>query len=822
MLARGGVVFIDDSRRGLFTDDGWFAQRRFPSGSDQYRDLYVLVSNPSPAEGDATSPQDYRGALRAYSQAAGGTPMLPRRFLGNWWSRYYKYTEKSLGDLILKFEELEVPLSVTIIDMDWHIVDSAKDISGPDCHGWTGYTWNKEFFPDPARFIQWLHARGMSTALNLHPASGVWRHESMYKEYAEFLGAVDMAKRGSPIPFDLSTDLSAAAYFKVLLHPHEEMGDYEKSFWWIDWQQGAQSRLEGIDPLFQLNHLHFLDLARGGRKRPGVFSRFAGLGSHRYPIGFSGDTWATWESLAFQPFMTASASNANYFYWSHDIGGHTREIPNNGELYARWVQFGCWSPILRLHSSNNPYIFRNPWTYSEEVCTAAKNAMRRRHELVPYIFSCVYRAHVESVPLVMPMYYTHSEEEAAYAVSAQYWFGSELIVAPFVTPKDETTNLARQVVWLPGTDADSKSPIKAPWRDLHTGEAFTAGCFHSVYAGSLDYVPVFAKPGGIIPCAPPSAGSGQELNSVDSPETVCLTVVAGDDGKFELYEDEETGDQRKFITDIQLDWESSTNCTLRISGIANVNDRGSKIRVENDSDLQGVVPPSRTWKVTMLGVSGGSQVAIANQEEAAVAEYDAERESLSFTVSDVSVLQNISVSVCAGSETELLSTRDRRLEKMTQYLKTFAVGREVVWNLSGRLNEILENVSALRSVNEATSNVIIQDRFGTYWTVSPAMKRVLFETVSGDGCDRSFLSRQGAPAIAWKRPNSSVSIVTVEGKQVELGSSGYKVFWPSDEDTASTVEVTHADIVTVSLPLRDLVDNLPWPAPAVTNTAEKK
>ena len=81
-------------------------------------------------------------------------------------------------------------------------------------------------------------------------------------------------------------------------------------FWWIDWQQGTRSKLSGLDPLMGLNHLHFYDLGRDGSKRPFIFSRWFGLGNQRYPIGFSGDTRGeSWESLAFQPYFTATASN---------------------------------------------------------------------------------------------------------------------------------------------------------------------------------------------------------------------------------------------------------------------------------------------------------------------------------------------------------------------------------------------------------------------------------------------------------------------------------------------------------------------------------
>lgn len=309
LLSRqGGITFIDDTSRPVFTEDGWFAER--PS-SDEYVDTYALASG-----------ADYLGALREFLHVAGPIPMVPRRYLGNWWSRYHAYTQAELGDLVLEFEKYRVPLSMCIIDMDWHLVKHEDGVPKAS-DGWTGYTWNQKLFPDPSGFIGWLHDRDLGTALNLHPAGSIYCHEKNYDAFARFIGAKALKSR-DPIPFDVTDVMSCCAYFKTLIHPLEESsGDLGKWSWWCDWQQGAKSRLRGVDPLFVLNHLHFRDMERlvDGRtvRRPIVFSRFAGLGSHRTPIGFSGDTHSTWSSLAFQTFMTSTASNCAFTYWSHDV-----------------------------------------------------------------------------------------------------------------------------------------------------------------------------------------------------------------------------------------------------------------------------------------------------------------------------------------------------------------------------------------------------------------------------------------------------------------------------------------------------------------------
>lgn len=343
--------------------------------------------------------------------------------------------------------------------------------------GWTGYTWNKRLFPSPAAFIQWLHDRDIGTALNLHPAAGVHSHETAkYEDFASFVGVkVDESK--PPIPFDITDPMMASAYFKCLIHPLEEGGgELAKWSFWLDWQQGQTSRMPGVDPLFLLNHLHYLDMQRplegGAKRRPVIFSRYAGPGSHRTPIGFSGDTWATWASLGFQPYMTATAGNAAFPYWSHDIGGHMHGVKDD-DLYVRWVQFGCLSPILRLHSSNNPFLLRMPWSFGQEACEAACDAMRLRHRLIPYVHSCCWDSHSNSRPLCSPMYYANPESTDAYAGPGQYWMGSQFIAAPFTTPTDADTKLSRQAVWLPATNTSSEAPAPLQWRNILTGESFS-------------------------------------------------------------------------------------------------------------------------------------------------------------------------------------------------------------------------------------------------------------------------------------------------------------------------------------------------------------
>ena len=158
LLSRDGWTVVDDSRSLVFDEAKWLTAR---AAADGAYDLYFFGYG-----------QAYHEALRAYLAVTGGTPLLPRWALGNWWSRYWEYSADDLRALMTEFRERDVPLGMCIVDMDWHLVDVGEGING-----WTGYTWNPELFPDPAGFTRWLHDHRMRTPLNLHPALGIRPHE---------------------------------------------------------------------------------------------------------------------------------------------------------------------------------------------------------------------------------------------------------------------------------------------------------------------------------------------------------------------------------------------------------------------------------------------------------------------------------------------------------------------------------------------------------------------------------------------------------------------------------------------------------------------
>ncbi|NOK62455.1 MAG: Alpha-glucosidase, glycosyl hydrolase family GH31 [Chloroflexi bacterium AL-W] len=496
LISRAGWSLFDDSQHVLFTPDGSWIE---PRPEHEHYDWYFF------GYGHA-----YQEALRDYATFGGRIPLIPRFVLGAWWSRYWAYSDQELRTLVDDFANNDFPLDVLVVDMDWHTTDS-----------WTGYTWNRELFPDPTAFLSWVHEHGLHTTLNLHPAEGVQSFEAIYPRFAEAMG-IDPAS-GTTIPFRVSNKKYMQHYFELLHHPLEDQG---VDFWWMDWQQGEQSEIPGLDPLLWINHLHFHDSTRRGQ-RPMLYSRWGGLGNHRYHIGFSGDTATAWAALQFQPYLTATAANVGFGWWSHDIGGHFG-VPTP-ELYVRWVQLGTLSPCLRLHSSNDPLFERRPWMFGDTATTAAREAFHLRYRLVPYLYTMARQTIDTSISLCRPLYYEYPESEAAYQTRYQYFLGDQIIAAPIVYPANPETDMATTDVWVPpGT-----------WIDYQTLETFTGPRWVRL-SGDLLRIPMLVKAGAIIPLAPAAHTTGAILS-----DQLELAMFPGADGMFRLYEDDgSTNDYR--------------------------------------------------------------------------------------------------------------------------------------------------------------------------------------------------------------------------------------------------------------------------------------
>ena len=522
ILSRAGWSLIDDSQRHVLTPDGseweeWVEAR--PEGDRQ--DLYLFAYG-----------HDYKQALADYALVAGRAPMPPKYTLGYWWSRYWQYSDNEFVDLVNKLKSMDVPIDVLIVDMDWHETwglrksNSPKDEYGQRI-GWTGYTWQKELFPSPANFLKWTENEELKVALNLHPASGIQPYEAVYDDFTKEYG---WSEKGKSVPFKIDERKWADAYFKTVLEPMERNG---VDFWWLDWQQWKESKYTpGLSNTFWLNHTFFNHAERQNPGlRPFIYHRWGGLGSHRYPLAFSGDTYATWPMLAYLPYFTATASNVNYGWWGHDIGGHMfhkTQKATDPELYTRWLQYGVFTPIFKTHSTKDPRIERCIWCFPDHMFLM-RDAIRLRYTLAPYIYNAARENYDTGVGMCRPMYYDYPESDKAYETPEQFMFGNDILATTITQPVDSITGLAPRTIWFP----------EGTWFDCATGSMYEGGRTEELHY-TLAENPHYAKAGSIIPMNPAT------VKNLQLPcDTLVLTFIPGGDGQLRHYEDDGMSQQYK-------------------------------------------------------------------------------------------------------------------------------------------------------------------------------------------------------------------------------------------------------------------------------------
>ncbi|MDP4240757.1 MAG: glycoside hydrolase family 31 protein [Bacteroidota bacterium] len=540
LISRDGWVMIDDSHRPLFDNSDWPWVMSRPQKKAQ--DLYFFVYG-----------TNYKKALYNFSLLAGNMALPPKFTFGIWWSRYWEYSDVELKNLVEEFRLHDVPIDVLVIDMDWHLVNRPewfddkgnrlRDQSG-EGYGWTGFTWNRSLFPDPKGFLKWTNENHIQTCMNLHPASGIQPHEEQYEAFAKAMGVDPATKKY--IPFDITDKKFARNYMDILLHPYEKDGI---DFWWLDWQQWGSTKIEGVNPTFYLNYVHTSDMERRGI-RPLIFHRWGGLGNHRYQIGFSGDTKICWESLNYQPYFTATASNVLYGFWSHDIGGHMQPDHYDPELYTRWIQWGAFSPVLRTHCTKDPRIERRIWAYPANNFYAMRDAMKLRYSLFPYNYSNARLAYDSAVSMMRPMYYDYPVNENAYSFPNQYMFGNELLVSPITKPmgKDPVQGDAlytTQKIWLP----------KGEWYEWNTG-TLIPGDQIIERPFMLDEIPLYVRSGAIIPMQPDMKRIGEK--AVDP---LIINIFPGKSGKTKVYDDagNDLGFKKDEFTFTSISFEKKSN-----------------------------------------------------------------------------------------------------------------------------------------------------------------------------------------------------------------------------------------------------------------------
>ncbi|MBD3243267.1 MAG: DUF5110 domain-containing protein, partial [Chitinivibrionales bacterium] len=497
ILSRRGYFLYNDTPSAVL-DDGWIRPRE---AHPDYRDYYLFLYG-----------KDFARALADYRLLFGTTPLPPRYMLGLWYSRFPTLKALDIEQAVADFETHELPLDVFVLDLEWHK------------RGWHGFDWDTDEYGEPGVFLKGLHDRGIRVTANLHPDK-IPVDDTRYNDFCIAAGLrpgladVTLEKRDKVEKlsrFSLADRKVADAWMNVF---HKPIQDEGLDFWWQD--GGAYDHYHDTFNQLWTNHVYWAHMDRHyPDRRPMVFSRSSGLGSHRYPIHFTGDTYTQWEVLAHEVEYTLRAGHMGLSFVSHDISGFSNQrIPPPDDLYARWVQYGCLSPIFRLHSSFGEE--RRPWNFTPAVLNSFKQAIGLRMALLPYLYTLARQSHDTCMPMCRSNPLVSPDWEAGYDIWDSYFLGDRIYVTPICTPGD-----SRQAVLPPGT-----------WFNGITGEMHVSdGLTGLTVDAPLEAPPPhFVKAGSLLVTQP------YALRARTIPDTlVCTWYPSSDTGEdtYELYDDD--------------------------------------------------------------------------------------------------------------------------------------------------------------------------------------------------------------------------------------------------------------------------------------------
>jgi alpha-glucosidase (family GH31 glycosyl hydrolase) len=474
---------------------------------------------------------DYKAALKDFITVFGPIPMIPRWALGFWHSRYFAYRDTEFVALAKRYRRAGIPIDVMVIDTDWRKT-------------WGGYDWNRELFPDPRGALRALHRMGLRVTLNDHPGydnfDSLPDGDTHIPEIRRRLGALPHQGQWA---CDWSRKEAVKTWRDVLLGPPFDMG---MDFWWVDgWIKPpfavtplGQSCKMGTNSQFWVNH-HYYETASEKTDRRGlILSRWGGIGDHRHPVQFSGDTYSDWATMREQVDYTARSGSLGVAYWSHDIGGFLgKEIDE--ELFLRWVQFGALSPVFRTHSDHG---VREPWKFSVNAVRVFRKAARARTALAPYLYHLVAEAHKTGLPLCRPLFLEFPDDARAHTAPVEYMLGPDLLVIPADGPASKKGRPYRRTAWFPA----------GRWTEIETGEVVT-GPVEKTLAIPIERIPLYARAGSIIPVQRVGDAVGAE-----TPREMHLECYPSREreGILDLYEDDGESLEHR--------WDRSSRTRIRV------------------------------------------------------------------------------------------------------------------------------------------------------------------------------------------------------------------------------------------------------------------
>ncbi len=442
---------------------------------DEAIDLFLFISD-DPAQ-----------RLADYTTLTGPSVVPPVWAFGYWMGRCRYHSRREMVDVSEGLTARGIPCDVLHLDPDWLVVDRLN----------TDFIWNEERFGSRHEFIMDLFQSGRRLSLwelpYVDPASPVYPELESRGYLVRSSADEPAALEGTPTPDGRSRGLidfsnpDARRWWK---DQHRAFLDDGVAVFKTDFGEGFPR--EGVVAAdIPSTHLHNLyplwynaatseAIAELTDRDPLVWGRSGWAGSHRYPGQWGGDAESTTAGMRATLRGGLSYALSAPGFWSHDIGGFFGPELTPG-LYVRWTQFGAFSPLMRAHGLRP----REPWEFGEQALHVTREWIRRRYEMLPYLWQQAHMSVREGLPMMRPLYVAFPQDPVARVVDDTFMLGQELLIVPVF---DDSAEPVSRTFYVPDGE----------WLDMFTGEHFAGGQHHTVHL-PLDAMPVLVRSGTSIP-----------------------------------------------------------------------------------------------------------------------------------------------------------------------------------------------------------------------------------------------------------------------------------------------------------------------------------
>ena len=573
-----GFATIDDSNTSLILENGSFKKR-----DNKSIDLYVFLYN-----------KDFYFCLSDYFALTGNPPLIPRFALGNWWCKSEFYNEIDIVNIVNKFENKNIPISVFMLDK-WQTDNS--------------YEFN-EYYRDPKSVLNYLNNKKIKLGLVIDDPVEFKMGTNNYDKIKPYL----LEQENTNIPFNVFDAKTIDAYLKLIIHPLNDVGF--DLFFINNFSKNNGERN------FILKHYLFYDEYKKDNRRPLICSYNSLTAPHRYPVLYTGKTLVDWDTLKKIPKFNILASNMGISFLSHDLGGSIEGIEDS-ELFIRFVQLGVFSPILRLGSDGGKYYKREPWKWDLATYVIVNKFLNIRYRLIPYIYTESYKYHKYGKPLIEPLYHRYPMLYDDDLYSSEYFFGSNILVSPILHKKDNIMNRVIHKMYIP----------EGIWYGIFTGKKYNGGKRYTSFYKDDEY-PIFAKAGTIIP------GSVNEFNDTGVPKKMEITIFPGANNTYSIYEDDGMTNNYK-------------NGDYLITNVEYVYEKNSyKLTILPVSGKQGIIPDTRDYKIVFRNTNIPSKIESYIGNTRVNNRYYKEEDELVIELDNVPTTSQLTI-ICSGDDLEI-------------------------------------------------------------------------------------------------------------------------------------------------------------------------